>query len=295
MEEVMKRKLLIPITLLCAFVFYYAASGQEEASNVTIPVAVRALPESLDKLFPPQSETPLFLLQMRAQAEPLLAIFTDFIQGDLDNMNIDFENFRAEYLKTSKLVPEWQDYFPIGPVDKLGEALKSGDQGIIMGAFGNTAAVCEGCHRINMARVQQKYHWDDFEQIAMTDPLTNEDVPFPQLMLLMEASLSGITTDLRQGQVDNARKDMKGFAARFNTVTETCIACHDTERKYFIDENVMQMIDQLQAAMNQPKIDNEAVSELRQSIEDESCFKCHLVHRPAASARYFEAALKVSK
>jgi hypothetical protein len=78
-------------------------------------------------------------------------------------------------------------------------------------------------------------------------------------------------------------------------VTETCIACHDTERKYFIDENVMQMIDQLQAAMNQPQIDNEAVSELRQSIEDESCFKCHLVHRPAASARYFEMALKAGK
>lgn len=286
------KRLIIPVVLLSAFIFYYTAFGQEKIQQLTQEQTLAPLPESLDNLFPPKADAPLFLLQMHAMSTAMLGLYSDIIQNDTGNINGNFENFLAEYVKSSQMIPEWKSHFPMDPVNQLAAALKSGNPELINSAFIKAGNTCENCHRINMARVQQKYHWDDFEQIMLTDPLSNQDVPFPQMMLFMDVSFSGIGQDLKQGQIQNAQNNMKGFIARFNTITESCIACHDTERKYFIDENVMQMIDQLQEAINQPQIDNGAAGKLIESIGNESCAKCHLVHIPAAYSKYREALLK---
>jgi len=287
--------LSIFIVLLCAAIFYFVASAEETMEESAMAVLLKPLPESLDSLFPPANEKPIFLLQMQAMAGPFTGMVSDQLQGDSGNVNANYADFMDQYLKASSLVPEWHGYFMTAPARELGVALSSGDQAKIMGAFQNMGNVCAACHHINMARAQQKYHWNDFEQIMMTDPVSNLDIPFQQLMMFMETSMTGIAYDLRQGQNENAQNDMQGFRARFSAVSETCNACHDTERKYFIDANIVQMIDQLGNAVNQPQVDHEAVGELQKSIGEESCFKCHLVHIPAAYSRYREMAIESSK
>ncbi len=68
-------------------------------------------------------------------------------------------------------------------------------------------------------------------------------------------------------------------------VKETCAECHDTERKYYIDTEIESMIDSIGTVLQNPSVDAGKVQALGQGIGQESCFKCHLVHLPAAMAR----------
>jgi hypothetical protein len=116
--------------------------------------------------------------------------------------------------------------------------------------------------------------------------LTNREVDNQHLMRLIDANFTGIEADAEQGQIENARNQFENFRARFLAMEETCMICHDTERDYYVDESVKAMIDELGRALNAPSVDPTIVSKLsHQGIGMESCFKCHLVHVPAATAQ----------
>ena len=75
--------------------------------------------------------------------------------------------------------------------------------------------------------MQQKYHWGDFGSISVRDPLSGTPTGYGQFKKFLAANLAGITVDLRQGQIDNARKQFEGFRARFAALGGSCGACHE--------------------------------------------------------------------
>jgi cytochrome c556 len=248
------------------------------------------LPASLDQYYPPKSPEPVWFLSMLGMAQPLTASMADVFENDFDNAQKGFEAFKKVYVDISKMVPEWTERFPIGPIDKLGEAIASKDIGRIMAEAGNLDAVCHNCHIQNMVPVQQKYRWPDFLQIGLTDPITNQDVNWKMLMMMMETAFTGIGSDLAQGQPDQARAQFQAFSARFNAISVACMTCHDTGRKYYVSSDVTEMIDQVGSELNQPTIDVEKVNALLQGIGMESCVKCHMVHVPASYGKQAMAA-----
>ena len=191
---------------------------------------------------------------------------------------------KTEYGKVSKMVPEWKSLFPMAPVNGLGSALES-DPARVMPAIEPMGQVCTHCHQVYQPKAFFKYHWGDFHAITVSDPLSKQQTGFAQLMLFLEVNFAGIETNLRQGQYDNARKQFQGFRVRFNTMAETCMHCHDTERHYYIDKNIQDMIDRLDHALQANPVDAKQIEILSQGIGTESCFKCHLVHVPAAAAQ----------
>lgn len=246
---------------------------------------IASLPASLDNYFPPKAEQPVYLFRMLALNKPFSAIVADLFENDIENVQANFEKFKTQYIETSKLVPEWESYFPMKPVDELGTALKTGDQGKVMAAIQQVGKVCSDCHITTVPEAQQKYYWGDFQGIRVTDPLTRQEVNNQQLMLFIDASFTGIEVDVEQGQIENAQRQFQGFRARFQAMEETCMNCHDTERHYFVDKSVKSMIDKLGQALDASPVDPEQVGKLHQGIGMESCFKCHLVHVPAAIAQ----------
>ncbi len=243
------------------------------------------LPASLENLYPPKVEQPLFLLRMLGLNMPFTGIVVDLFENDLDHAKANYDKFKTQYLEISKLVPEWQNAYPMKPVEELGVSLQTGDRGKVMAAIENVGMVCHNCHSASMVKVQQKYHWPDFKIIAVLDPLTNQGVDYPRLMQYLNANFTGIGVDLEQGQVENARKQFEGFKLRFRAMKESCGSCHDTERKYYVDEGVQSLIDKLGQALYASAVDPKVVGELSQGIGMESCAKCHLVHLPAAYAK----------
>lgn len=279
----------VTIILVALLAFSLAAVQKAEYSEPqkeTQDVIPAALPASLDALYPPQAEDPVFLFRMLGMATSFVGIVSDLSENDLQGAKSNFEKFKAQYADISTLVPEWEKNYPIDLVEELRKALESEDPNTIMGAYEKVGQVCHECHHANMARVQHKYHWKDFRQIKVRDPLTNENVNFTQMMQYLDANFVGISIDTEQSQKENAQKQFQGFNARFQAVKTTCEECHGKgERHSYVDGDVQTLIDEMGKALEKPSIDQQAVGKLFMAIGSESCHKCHLVHIPAALSK----------
>lgn len=257
-----------------------------EQENATLKARLAPPPSSLDAFYPPKTEQPEYLFRKLGMATFLFAIVADLHEEDFQNVKASYENFRAQYTEISKLVPEWEEYFPLSPVDELGEAIEGGDQEKVMGVYEKLGKACHDCHILNMAKVQHQYRWMDYGEIKVKDPLTEEELNFTRFKQFLNTNFSGIVIDVEQGQGENAQRHLQGFKARFQVLKDTCEECHGTdERKYYVDENIQTLIDEIGKALNSSPIDPKVVGELVVGIGMESCSKCHLVHIPAANAK----------
>ena len=254
--------------------------------NEALRAIVSLPPSSLDNLFPPVAEQPIFLINMLEMGRLFSAIVVDLFEGDIPNVTEDFIKFKVKFGEVSKLVPEWESYFNMDAVENLGTALETGDQGKIMMEYGKVGGVCHNCHSIYMPKVQQKYHWGSFAGITVRDPVTEESIEYGRLMQFLSVNFAGINVDIEQGQIENAQKQFDGFNARFKTLKTVCIKCHNSKRTYFVDEKVQAAIDELGETMKKSSIDKELIGKLSRKIGTESCFKCHLVHVPAELSKY---------
>ncbi len=245
-------------------------------------------PSVLDAMYPPNTEHSTYQLRMMEMEIPMVGILVDLFENDMENVKANFENFKIKYGEMAKLAPEWENKYPLNPVEGLGSALQSGEQEKVMAAFTELGKVCMDCHIETMAEVQQKYYWMDFRKVETTDPLTNEEVKFPAFKQFLNTSFLGIGVNLQEGQVENALKQFEGFNARFQALKDTCGDCHGTsERKYYVDESVQAVVDKLgQALRDSSSLNLEQIQEMMMAIGMESCGKCHLVHIPAAFKKY---------
>jgi len=272
--------LLVGVGMVIGLVFITAYAEEK----VPKAAAVR-LPASLDSFYPPKAQQPVHLLRMFSLGGLFSGIASDLAESDIQDARDVFEKFKKEYVEISKLVPEWKKAYPMGPVEDLGMALKLGDRGKVMPAFGKVGAVCHDCHVKYMPMTHQRYHWGDFSAIKVKDPLSNEEVPLTRLKQYLDSNFAGIGLNLERGQKEKARKQVQGFSARFQALKTTCGRCHTGEIKYYVDEGVQGLIEKLGQAIENPSTDPKTAVELIQRIGMESCFKCHLVHVPAALAK----------
>ena len=277
-------------TVVVVLLLGCAGEQNEELSKLREEVAelrtmVGPPPSSLDSLYPPVAPGPVLLERMLELGEAFSGIAVDVFEQDVEHARAGLERFRTEYVALSRLVPEWQAGYPAGPVEALVAAVESGDPERIGAAFEGVGAVCHECHVANMAKVHYRYRWGDFGKIRLADPSSGRELSYRQLMQEMETAFVGIGADLRQQQVENARTQFETFQARFRLLATVCVACHATERKYFIDADVQQTVQRLGAVLQGDTPDAAAAAELGQQIGMESCAKCHLVHGPAALAK----------
>lgn len=261
------------------------AAGRAVAAGVP-PVPSHGLPASLDALYPPQAKGPEYLMKMVALGSAMTGIAVDLAGEDVEHASQSFEAFEAAYAATAELVPEWRDRFPVEPVDALGAALASGDPGRVGPAFGAVGAVCASCHHDAMAAAYQRYHWPDANAITTTDPVSGQKVGHAQFMHQLDFSLTGITHDLGQGQVEAARAHFRDFQKRFAALAETCEDCHGTEeRHYFTGAASAARVEAIGAALAADSPDPAAVQGAVMEVGVTTCHRCHLVHVPAAFSK----------
>lgn len=272
------------ILLVCAIFFWgiFSIISQDKTGLYEKQVDDQPLPTSLNNLYPPAANVPVFLFKMIEMGNSLNATGINFFEADYGNMEGSFNRFKSVYNELSSLVPEWKDYFSQKEVDELEGALNSKEMEKVGLAFNNLGKVCHTCHSTNMTRVQHKFEWGNFSDISVTDPVNGKENSFSEHMHFMTISFDGITTDLIEGQLEYSRKHFADFKSRFAELSETCVACHDSERKYYVDENIQSMIKAIGEEIEKEKPVIEKVKDLINGIGFESCYKCHLVHTPAA-------------
>lgn len=258
---------------------------QLKKENVHLKTLVGPPPASLDSLYPPVVQAPVYKIKMFELAGSFTGFVTKVNEGDRKGAKALFDAFKAQYLAASQLVPDWKDAFPTQPLDELSALIDQGEPGRVMEAVGEVGKVCHDCHVSNMAKVQQKYHWGEFSDISISDPVTGRNLQFNEFMMQMEMSFGGIGMELQEGQVENAREHFEAFRSRLKELKEACQVCHDTERKYFVDAGVDALISKLRMALKTSTPDMKVIGGVSQQIGSESCGKCHLVHIPAAYAK----------
>jgi cytochrome c556 len=253
---------------------------------VSATIIAAELPPMLDSLYPPATPMPVYLIKMHELATPMSAIASNVMEGDLPNAQMHLTTFRQKYIEIGALVPEWSAKFPNAPVDDLAAALEVGSPDRIMPAIGAVGAVCADCHHESMAAAQHRYHWDDFSRINVGDPLSGQDMSFAQFMMAIESDMSGIGIDAQEGQLENAHQHAKGLKARMSALRDACVACHETERHYYVDASILSALDSVNAAIAATPPRMQQVQESLMQVGQESCFKCHLVHIPAAYSKH---------
>jgi cytochrome c556 len=272
----------VSVFAVTVFMIQNGVSGEKQGD--VMPAAT--LPSSLDNYYPPIAPGPIYLASMLDMAAPLSGLTADLIEEDSNNVGSNFESFKERYIKVMKLVPEWESYFPMEPVDKLAAAMKSRDPGLIMPAVDNLGESCNECHYKYMVPTHFKYHWGDFGTLTVIDPVSHTDYPYVAFKHMMETDMNAIGIDMAQGQRENAIERLTGFEQRFEALKETCYGCHDSERSYYVDGKITGMIADLRSKITEEYVDPGEVGEILQGIGEESCLKCHLVHAPAAHAKY---------
>jgi cytochrome c556 len=280
------RKLAAVAIALTLATLALVAPGKTDNPVATDTGTPLTLPPSLDNLYPPNAPAPVYLLNMIELTTSFSGIVSDLLENDLENSRKNYDKFRDKYTEIAASVPEWKDLTPMAPVEELGTAMKSGDPGQIMASVEKAGELCNGCHMKNMPLVQQKYHWGDFDVISVTDPLSGQEVSFGQLMLMMDANMAGVGLDVEQGQRENAMMQAQGLEARFGALKEACSGCHDSEREYYVGNATLDMLDRMKLALDVESPDPQTIGGILNGIGEEGCFKCHLVHIPAAYARY---------
>jgi cytochrome c556 len=253
-----------------------------EASPQAAPATVTSLPASLDGLYPPKAQRPVLLLAMHGLNAALAGIAVDISENDRAGAMTNFESFEKQYRDTAHLVPEWESWYPTKPVEELGKIVAGGNPGEVMAAVGKVGAVCHHCHLATMVPAQLKYHWPDFGAISVQDPVTGAELDYAAFMQMLNASLVGVGMDLGQAQPENARAQLAALRSRMGTLRESCDACHDTPRAYFVDERVDSLLVDMDRALDAAATDPATVTTLTRRIGEESCHRCHLVHMPAA-------------
>lgn len=252
--------------------------------------ASHGVPASLDALYPPHAKQPEYLMRMVRLGSLMTGAAVDLAQQDVEHAAQSFAAFRSDYLEVAALVPEWREQFPVEPVDALGEALASGDPARVGPAFGAVGAVCASCHHSSMAAVAARYHWPDAMAISAFDPVSGKRVSHAEFMHQLDFSLTGITHDLSQGQVEAARAHFEDFRRRFAALGETCENCHGTEERfYFTDAAAAAKVEAIGAALGAETPDPGAVQRAVMEVGQNTCFRCHLVHVPAAFAKMAQA------
>jgi cytochrome c556 len=266
----------------------WVAAGEPATAATEAPrlEVSHGVPATLDALYPPQAKQPEYLMRMLRLGSLMTGVAVDLTEQDVEHAAGTFAAFRSNYLEVAALVPEWRERFPVEPVDALGEALASGDPARVGPAFGAVGAVCSSCHHGAMPAVAARYHWPNAMAISATDPVSGERVSHAEFMHQLDFSLTGITHDLGQGQVEAARAHYQDFSRRFAALAETCEDCHGTEeRHYFTDPASAAKVEAIGAALSAEIPDPAAVQGAVMEVGHNTCFRCHLVHVPAAFAK----------
>lgn len=270
-----------------------AACGSNQQSKLDqLKILAGPPPASLDQYFPPKAQAPVFLIEMFSLAGPFEGIGVDLQEQDTAGVKANFQAFKTQYDRVSKMVPEWTGRFPQDPVTALGKAIDGANPAQIGPAMGKVGEVCSSCHSIYQVKVQQKYHWRNFDDVKVTDPVTKKELSWADYMVSMVVGFGGTFVDLQEGQLDKARQNFQAFSAQFKTLAKDgCKQCHqdisgkEIPRKYFVDSDSMALVDQLGQALSATPPDGKAIENLSGAIGNEICLKCHLVHLPAQSAK----------
>jgi len=245
---------------------------------------VKQPPASLDKLYPPQSKEPKWIQQMHKMSGSFGGVFVNMKEGDWVNAEKKAQAFAKVYEETSKLIPEWKDYFDLKAVKEFAATVKSHDPAKIGKASAPVGKTCGKCHGEQSVAVWTRYHWPKVDKINITDPVTDKEFKYGKFMHQISGSFYGVTVNFGEGQYDRSAKALRGFKKRYMELKSTCSKCHtnDGVKQFFVGPPIAKAFDNLKKELAADKPNPGVFWKNIGTIGKLGCKKCHLTHRSYA-------------
>jgi hypothetical protein len=237
------------------------------------------LPKSLNQYYP-SGGPPILLLSMLDMVDSLEFTAVNLQENDLVDAKITFNKFSGEYDNVSKMVPEWNGYFDKSLVTNIGSDIDNQNVPKAFEDMGKLGKSCDKCHTENTPEVWAKYYWKDFDSINVTTIGPYKPVaPWTDAMGYMALNFDGMIINLKEGKQDAANQSFENFRTMLLNFKKACSECHNTERKYFVSDDVMAMVNQTGEYVKSGNITG--VEQSIHIIGMEICYKCHVLHQPA--------------
>jgi hypothetical protein len=242
-----------------------------------------SLPESLDKFYigsSPEVPSSEWVGEMFIQAGAFDGMVVNIQEGDMANATASYNVFANEYKNISMKVPEWNGYFDIATVDKLGRDLDTNDVPSTMIDIGKIALTCEKCMGERRSQVWAKYYWRDFDTVNVST--SGGNISWVDAMTALAGSYEGIAVDAAKGNQTAAVNNFNQFKTLYTDVKDACNNCHNTPRLYYVSDDVFARIDQMGDNITANNMQN--VQAIQQGLGNE-CYRCHVLHMPAQDMR----------
>ena len=274
----MKNSLLATLMVIIVIV----ASGCLSSNNNN-KTEKEGLPSSLDQYY--KSKPPVYLIDMFELGEAMMGIGVNLQQGDMENAKKSYIEFSKKYKDSSNKVPEWNKYYDLDLVEKIGASLDSGNVPEVFETIGKVGEKCVSCHKEKMPPVWIQYNWDDFSKMTLKTPNPAEPtLPWPVAKIkYLAPGYDGIGVNIKNNNQTGAQQSFVLFRTMFDNMNSTCSSCHVSSPRYYVSADIWEMIDTMGE-----KIDSGNLTEaegLRMGIGMESCYKCHVLHMPAQFAK----------
>ena len=283
------KKFIVTFMVLFVASFVTQIAAQPPPAKAPANMILEPPPKVLEKYYPPQAKRPVLFLEMLKFESFYTGISIYAKQGDWEKAARSYAGFRNQLDKVFEMVPQWKGNVRMKPVKELGQAVQKRDfRGVMAAKRKVGSAVCGNCHNKVRVSIWYRFHWKDFGKILVMDPGAKRKLPLFRFMLAFADSFTGISLGLRQGEIELARKSFKLFRARLDSLKQACAQCHNPKRearRYLLIADTIKTADALGAELSRPAPESSKALNLHRAIGRNTCYACHQIHWPAATAQ----------
>ena len=253
-------------------------------------VILKKPPESLRKYYPPASEDFEFLYNMHTMSTALYGINLNINDGNWRGAKDWALKLKETYLKTSKMVPEWKEYFRPKLAEDLLKAVESKNVDRVIEASKKLGRTCAKCHADNQIAVKLVYHFPSFDEIKIEDPVEFMEYETGKYMEKLTNSLKALKVYLIQGNVEGAQEVGTNFIERARQLRSICSKCHTNKlsEEVIVGKEFEGHLSKLEELLSAEKPNKDEIFKTLSPI-GATCTKCHNVHLiPALVQEAFE-------
>jgi len=242
-------------------------------------IVLKKPPESLKKYYPPQSQKFEFLSNMYLMSTSFYAVNLNINEGNWEKALEWARKLRDTYVKTSKMVPEWKEYFKPDLADSFVKAVQSKNVDRVIEASKRLGQTCSRCHQDNQIAVKLVFHFPSFKDIKLEDPVEFMELKTSDYMRKLSNSMKALKVYLEQGETEKAQEAGLNFVERARGLRAMCSKCH-TEKiseEAILGKKFEDALAKLEEILSGDKPSKEEIYK-HLTLIGSTCTKCHNVH-----------------
>ncbi len=242
-------------------------------------VVLKKPPESLKKYYPPKSQKFEFLSNMYSMSTSFYAVNLNINEGKWEKALEWAKKLRDTYLETSKMVPEWKDYFKPKLAEDFVKAVRSKNVDKVIEASKKLGQTCSKCHQDNQIAVKLVFHFPSFDEIKLEDPIEFMEMETSEYMKKLSNSMKALKVYLTQGDIEMAQEAGINFVERARGLRAMCSKCHTQKisEEAILGKAYEEALSKIEELLSAEKPNKEEIFK-NLTLVGTTCTKCHNVH-----------------